>query len=169
MGRTQDRLFGSSSPLAAMVRQRALRIASSAVLLAASTGCYVYAPSGTGPQPGQQVALVITDQGRVALASQVGAGVTQLAGTLVSISDGEYLLRVTDVRFLQGNARWSGERVVVRQDHVSGVLHRRFSKGRTLVAVTTAVVSASVLLVARDLIGFGTPGRSPTPNPPEQQ
>jgi hypothetical protein len=131
------------------------------------SGCFTYTPViGTQPVPGQRLALTISDQGRVALADRVSSGVVRIDGTLVSALNGEYVLSVTDVATISGSSHWSGERVSINKDHVTGIMQRRFSKGRTAMAVGATVVTIGAFIVTRGLFGIGTPEREPGGGPP---
>ena len=131
------------------------------------SGCFTYTPMiGTQPVPGQRVALTISDQGRAALVDRVATGVIRLDGTLVSAQNGDYVLAVSDVATISGTSRWGGERVSINRDHVTGVMQRRFSKGRTAIAVGGTVLAVGAFIVSRGLFGLGSPEREPGTGPP---
>jgi hypothetical protein len=127
-----------------------------AAQLVFTTGCYSLTPVvNTGVPMGSQVALRITDAGRVALGGSMGPEIDLVEGRLVQRSDSAYLLSVSGVRFLRGGEqRWNGERISVRQEHVSGVSEQRLSKLRT-VALTAATIAAVTLAVTKGLGSFG--------------
>src|SRR3954452_15011641 len=54
----------------------------SVAVLHVCTACYAYTPVQTAPAPGSQLALEVTDEGRVALNDKIGPGVVRLEGTL---------------------------------------------------------------------------------------
>jgi len=139
------------------------------VCLGLLSGCFTYTPLvGLRPQPGQRVTFTISDQGRLALAQQVGSGVTSLEGTMVADGDGTYLVNVYEVKAIAGNSHWTGERVTVRAEHVTGMSIRRFSKGRTALAIVGTAASIGAFIITRNLLGFGSPQGDPTnPPPPE--
>lgn len=131
------------------------------------TGCFTYTPViGTLPVPGQRLALTVSDQGRAVLADRVASGVIRIDGTLVSALNGEYELAVSDVTTISGTSHWSGERVSISKDHVTGIMHRRFSKGRTAAAVGATMVAVGVFIATRGLFGIGSPERDPGGGPP---
>jgi hypothetical protein len=134
------------------------------VHLVATTGCYTLTPVvNTGVPAGAQIALNITDAGRVALGGSMGPEIDQVEGRLVQHSDSAYLLSVTGVRFLRGGEqRWNGERISVRNEHVSGVSEQRLSKFRTG-ALGAASIAAVVLAVTKGIGGSGT--SDPTKQP----
>lgn len=130
------------------------------------TGCYTLRPATTPIVEGAEVALDVTDAGRVALAQQVGPEVTQLEGRLVSAENGDYVLAVSNVRFLRGGVQaWSGERVRVSRDHVRTAYERRFSPGRTAVMAAVTVGGVVAFIASRDLLGLGREPPNPDPDP----
>lgn len=132
---------------------------------AALTGCYTLQPARTAVEPGNEVALDITDEGRVALTENVGPEVLQLEGRLLSIDNGDYVLGVNVVRFLRGGEQvWRGERVRVPEDHVRTVYERRFSKGRTAVMAAVTAGAVALFIVTRSLLGFGRDNGGPPDN-----
>jgi hypothetical protein len=62
--------------------------------------------------------------------------------------------------------RWNGEQVTVRTDYVRTIGERRFSAGRTALAVAGATASAMAFVLTRSLLGGGSstdPSDRPTP------
>lgn len=134
---------------------RSLRFVLTAVLLA---GCYSLQPAGgVAPVPGSLMAFDITDLGRVALGGQMGTGIKQVEGRLISKDNNEYLVSVSSVRTIDGaEQRWTGERVLIKSEHVGNVYERRFSKGRTVALSATAVAAVTAFVLTRDLFGLGS-------------
>lgn len=132
-------------------------VAGIALVAAQTTACYTYVPRyGTTPSPGEQVALVITDQGRVALSDRMGTGVLRVAGRVVETQGDDYVVAVTEVRQVDDKvSHWTGERVNIRRDWVGGVEARQFSRGRTTTAVVAVVAGLAILTLAASLAGFG--------------
>jgi hypothetical protein len=141
------------------------------IMLATQSACYTYAPAAGEPAPGQGVAYTVTDRGRVALADQVGTGVLRVEGTLLQSTGSEYVLAVSRVRTIDGStSRWAGERVTVAKDDVANSLQRRFSKGRTAMAIGATVVGISVFILTRNLLASGfSLGDDGDPTPPSDQ
>lgn len=148
--------------------RRATAVAVGAVM-SLQTACYTYAPSfGGAPASGSSVALELSDQGRVDLGDQMGAGVTRVEGTVTGIGDSVYHLRVYGVTTTDGQAsHWTGERVDVRQSDVSRVYQRSFSRGRTFTAVLAAVAAVTAIIVTRSLTGGGTMSTDKPGGPPQ--
>jgi hypothetical protein len=128
-----------------------------------SAGCYSLQPvAGPAPQSGTRVALDITDAGRVALGGSMGPEIVQVSGTLLSGDTSEYVLSVSDVKYLRGDMQaWKGETVRIRPSYVSRMYLREFSRTRTAV-----VAAVGVALVVGAVSGkLGPIHLSPDPDP----
>jgi hypothetical protein len=157
-----------------VVNWRARRRVSGAVLLvilAFQNACYVYAPAAAPElRPGVRYSFDVTDQGRVGLGANLGAGVTSIEGQLVELNQESYVLSVARVQTIAaGVSHWTGEKVNLRRDFVSTVHERRFSRQRTAVAVGIALGSALAFALTRTILGRGADSRGPddTPGPPD--
>ena len=65
----------------------------------------------------------------------MGPEIDRVEGVLLQRDSAEYLLAVTGIRTIRGGEQvWSGEKVHVKSEFVTGVFERRLSKGRTLIA-----------------------------------
>jgi hypothetical protein len=153
-----------------LLRRSAL-VASMAAILP-NTACYTYrAASSEQIVPGTRVAFGLTDQARVDLSEQIGAGALRVDGTLAEATDNSYLLRVSAVRSIQGgSSRWTGEPIRFSQEHVATVMRRDFSRSRTIVAVAAVSAAVAAFIVTRDLnvFGLGRDDRNPRPPLPDQ-
>lgn len=134
------------------------------------SGCYAQIPLESGapaPAPGTRVVIELSDQGRVGMDRQVGAEVASVEGALVSRSDTSYVLAVSAIVGLRGSvSRWQGERVTVRPEFVRRLSERRFSMGRTVVAVGVASAGFLAFVVSRSLLGGGNDGGPGKEDPP---
>jgi hypothetical protein len=129
-------------------------------------GCYTYVPVGTArPQPGSRVAIAITDRGRVALTEPVGPGARRLEGDLVEATDTSIVMAVSSVRYLDLSvpARWSGQRVELRPDHIGDVRERRLHRTRTWFAVGLAALG----VIATTFVAVGGFGGDAVPDRPD--
>ena len=129
-------------------------------------GCYTYVPSdAVRLDPGSQFEFELNDQGRVAMGERLGPEVATVDATLVSVTDSLYGVRVARVKYLDGtSSAWAGEKVDLQKQDVKRVLERRFSKGRTLVAIGGGAAAIGAFIATRSLIGTGT--GNPTTKPP---
>jgi hypothetical protein len=132
------------------------------------TACYSYAPVRSTPQPGAQVALEVTDEGRVALNDKIGPGVVRLEGTLAGVEGDELLVDASAVRQLRGYiSDLGGVRVRLPQRYVTRMDERRFSRTRTLM-VAGGVVAVVVGFFAAKISGRSTPGDEDPGGGPDQ-
>lgn len=137
-----------------------------------STACYQYVPIlGSTPQVGDRVALQVSDEGRVSLRDQFGPGVDRVEGLLLENGGDQYVVSVSKVRTIRGEtSHWTGERVRIPQTAVARVHEQKFSRKRTIMAVSGAALAAVAFVASRSLIGFGNSGDPPPPGgpPPDQ-
>ena len=130
----------------------------SALLPALVAGCYTYAPlSALEPVPETQVALVLSDVGRVGAGTGMGPGIARVEGALIGSTDSEYTLRIAGVTDIRGReSRWSGEQVSLRRTWVGNAYERRFSKARTYLLVGVLTAGLATFVVTRHLFGIGS-------------
>jgi hypothetical protein len=91
-------------------------------------------------------------------------------GLLVGVDSTSVSLEVYRTTDLRGNsASWTGERVQVPRDAITGYQERQFSRRRTwmLVGVSVGVVAAAMLMVNLDL--FSGPTHTDPGTPPGGQ
>jgi hypothetical protein len=133
----------------------ALRTALLSVLVA---GCYTYAPLPTlNPVPQSQVALVLSDVGRVGAGPVIGPGIARVEGAVIGSTDSEYTLRVASVTDLRGReSRWSGESVSLRRTWVGNAYERRLSRPRTYLLVGALTAGFVTFVATRHLFGGGS-------------
>lgn len=133
-----------------------------------ATGCYAYAPVRTPPPSGAQVALEVTDEGRVALSEKIGPGVVRLEGTLAGVEGDELLVDASAVQQVRGYiSDLGGVRVRLPQRFVTRMDQRQLSRKRTLL-VGGGIAAALVLLFTRGFSGRGTPPEGSGGGGPDQ-
>ena len=136
-------------------------------------GCYTFRPLQTSvPATGNRIAVLLNDRGRYTLGDRLGSAVDKVDGLLVEVDSAKVTLevyRTTDLR--GGTASWTGERVPIPKDAISGYQERQFSKRRTwiLVGTSVGVVVASMLMVNLNLFGGFIHGGSDTPSGSESR
>ena len=121
-------------------------------------GCYTLQPVGTTAVPvGTEVALDVSDAGRVALGGSMGPEIAQIEGRLVSKDSAEWVVAVSAVHILRGGADqvWHGEKVRIKPEYVSVTYEKRFSRGRSL-ALGAVGVGAAAILGSQAILGGGT-------------
>ncbi len=129
-----------------------------------AAGCYTSRPLTAVPAPDTHLTVVLNDQGRVGVGSQVGPSAAQIEGTLVQATDTGYVLEVSAVEGISGaRQRWAGEVVNLRTDYVASVRERRLSPVRTALAVIGFAGSAIVFIASQ---GLGVLGGGDDPSGP---
>lgn len=144
------------------------RRAALAAFVVALGACYEYRPIETQTPPaGEQVALQITDQGRVGLSPRFGPGLAEIQGRMVSMQGSEYVINVYRVAQITGeSAAWSGESTRIDRSFVGSVKGRQLSGVRTGVFAVLAG-GALYYLINRTLSGSFSGGHEdPEPPPP---
>jgi hypothetical protein len=133
-------------------------------VMSLASGCYEYKPVVTETIPvGENVALQITDRGRVDLADRFGPGVSEIQGRIVSAQDNDVTMNVFRVSQLDGESvAWAGEVTHLNRVLVGVVKTRQFSLLRSGLFAATAGVAAYFL--ASHALNGGFSG--PTGDPP---
>jgi hypothetical protein len=111
-----------------------------------ASGCYSLHPTSVAvPEPGTKLAFAINDVGRVALAGSMGPELRRVEGSLQSKDGDDYVVNVSGVELLQGGYQtWAGETVRINSSFVSAVYEKKFSKGKTAIAVGAVAVVATL-------------------------
>jgi hypothetical protein len=148
-------------------------VAAAVSLLPGLDGCYTYKQSvTTAVQPGADVSLTITDQGRVGLGNRLGRGVLRVNGRVVNSrdsSDSVWVVQVSSVEMLAGQkTHWAGEEVRLPREYVSDVATREFSRGRTWLAVGVTVAAVALAIGTASLVAGGSESDDTKP-PPDGQ
>ena len=129
------------------------------------TGCYTLEPASAAvPAPGTRLALAINDVGRVALGGSMGPELRRVEGNLKSKEGDDYVVNVAGVELLQGGFQaWAGETVHINSSYVSAVYEKKFSKGKTALALGTVAVGIA-MLSSRGIRSFIDPRDDGTPS-----
>lgn len=156
-------LHPSSRPWGArwLVRRRRAALL---VVVPMVSACYSTVPLSAAPTPGTTVALDLNDQGRVQLGDRIGPGATTIEGTLDARTDTTVSVRVSAVRYLNGQTNaWAGEPMTIPTRLVGQSWQRNLSRGR-VAALGVAVGAALVLIITKtSLLGSGSGGTSGNP------
>ena len=128
-----------------------------ALLPVLAAGCYNYAPlPALNPVPRSQVALVLSDMGRVGAGPVIGPGIARIEGAVIGSTESDYILRVAGVTDIRGRqSRWSGESVTLQRAWVGNAYERRFSKPRTYLLVGALTAGFAAFVATRHLFGSG--------------
>ena len=123
--------------------------------------CYTYVPLQTTPvpAPGTKISLVLTDQGRVDAAPQIGPYAMRVEGSLLQTTDADYLVAVSDVVDIRGiHSKWTGESVPLPRSGVANSYERLLSKPRTAMFALGMTAAVVALIASRNLLGIGGSG-----------
>ena len=137
------------------------------VLLVLSTvSCFDYSQvEPANIQPGHDVQIAISPEGRRALASQVGTNVRTVSGRLLSIDTSGVQLALARTTLTDGSgAQWSGEQVTIPTQYIDGTQERTLSKPKTVGAL--AILAGVGTAVALALGRVGSSGSSTVPGSP---
>jgi hypothetical protein len=120
-----------------------------------TTSCYTLQPSAAAaPVPGTRLAFAINDVGRVALGGSMGPELRQVEGHLQAKDGDDYLVNVSGVELLQGGYQsWAGETVRLKSSYVSAIYEKKFSAGKTALAVGGVALLASTFF-SKDFRSF---------------
>ena len=144
----------------------AARIAALCLASLVLPACYTLQPVQNQPMPlGTILSLSINDVGRVALAEQMGVGVSDVEGRLLQLDSTEYVLAVAQVETQRfGTQVWSGERVTFKRTFVNEASVKRFSRSRTAI-LSAAAVGLVAAIATQALLGNAT--NEPNKIPPD--
>lgn len=138
---------------------RQLRSLMCGTALLALPACYDYVPVQTAPTVGEQIALDVTDKGRVELADRFGPGLLRVEGRLVADSAEQFVMNVYGVTQIDGSSSvWSGERLRIPHEYVAQVQGRELSKAKTVVAAVAATAAVVGFIASRTLTQSGAVG-----------
>jgi hypothetical protein len=154
------------------MRTLAARNAMFTALLCSAVACHSYVPALSAPVPGSEVAVLLTDKGRVALNERVGPEIDQLRGKVVSRSDSSITLSMMESVTLRGvSTKWTDEVLVLSSEHFGSVRLKQLSKARSTAVAGTFGAAAVVFALNSGFGLFGTrvdqePSTPPTPPGP---
>ncbi|MBL0937343.1 MAG: hypothetical protein IBJ03_00500 [Gemmatimonadaceae bacterium] len=132
-----------------------LRFSRLLILLTAvsTSACYSYVPVATAPAPGTEVALLVSDRGRVELGERVGPEMDQLRGTLVSSSESAVTLRMREaVSLRRVSTTWTGESLTVSPSLLAGVRVKQLDRGRSLLMAGGVTAAVIAFIITRQVI-----------------
>ncbi len=127
------------------------------------TACYTYVPVRSTPSAGTQVAVEVTDEGRVALSEKIAPGVVRLEGTLAGVEGDDLLLDAAAATQVRGYiSELGGVRVrLSSQRHVVRIDQRQFSRRRTFVVIGGVLATVAAFFITKGISGRGTPPEDP--------
>jgi hypothetical protein len=132
-----------------------------------SNACYSYSSTGLGSAtpPDTRIAASLTTRATVNLEGRLGPDVERVEGVLSRMAGDSVEMRLQRTLNRRGEwMTWGGESVRFGPNDFASVGQRRFSRGRTVLAVG-AFAALVVLGLNLDLIGLPGSGRSTDPRP----
>ena len=132
------------------------------------TGCYAYTPVSTTPVPGENIALVITDRGRVELGERFGPELDQARGRFVSRSGSGITLAMRETVSLRGiSTPWTDEVVSVPASAVGTMQRKTLQRGRTAFLATGLTVVTLAFVASRGFLNQNSAVQTDPSNPPK--
>lgn len=139
----------------AIVRQsRGVALVVAALALSA---CYRSAPqSSSASLVERRAEFLLSDEGRVAMRSQVGQGAGKLEGRVVRQDDSSWTVRVYRLTTISGESfAWAGEAVELPKGAVSSVATRDFDRQATVLFAAGVTGAVAAFMWSRGLLGGG--------------
>ena len=138
-------------------RVRAIRAVFAISLATLVSGCYELRPTmEIGPRTDVQFTVALSDQGRVAVASQLGPEVRDVTGHVLARSGDDLLFAVQEVTYLRGDLlKMSSDSVHLNRQYLTSVIEKKFSLGKTMIVAAGVAVAVGVLLGSTSLFGHG--------------
>jgi hypothetical protein len=126
--------------------------------------CYSYTPIATlQPAPGTNLSLVLSDEGRMQSARQVGPYAMRIEGELLQATPDDLVLAVSDVVDIRGaRSKWTGEPVSLPRSYVMTTYQKQFSRSRTTLLAAAVAGGIVAIIASRNLLGFGGSGNTGT-------
>lgn len=148
-------------------RRRTMTAVALGVITSVQPACYAYVPlQGAQATPGDNIGLMVSDEGRVALRDQMGQGIDRIEGVLLEKNGDDFLMRVARVKTIRGQtSHWTGEHVRIPLSTVARVEERQVSRRKTILMVAGLVAGAAILIATGTLGGFGFDSDNPDPEP----
>jgi hypothetical protein len=136
----------------------------SLITMTAFTACQAYVPlSSPIPKTGTPAKVVLTDQGAIDIAKDIGPRATAVKGRVVSGGgDADLVLNVTSIERRNGQEEfWQGESVTIPRNAIATVAEQKISRTRTVLAVAGGAALAAAISTAFSGSGFLGRGSKP--------
>ena len=132
--------------------------------------CYRYTPTTDVPVAGADVRLLLSEAGAADAAPVLGAGMTSVSGRVVSVSDAEVVLLVSETAGAERRLAWAGERITLPRSAVTSVERRSLDRRRSVGVAAAGVGAAAAIALIVNAIGSrgdGDGDGGPIVTPPE--
>ena len=120
--------------------------------------CYRYTPTNDAPGAGSDIRIRLTEAGAASLAPVLGAGTTSVTGRVVSSTDSDVILIVSETGRGESRVSWGGERVTLPRSALAGAEQRSLDRGRTIGVAAIGVGAAGVIALVVNAIASRSGG-----------
>ena len=115
--------------------------------------CYRYTPTNDAPLAGADVRLHLSEAGATSVAPVIGAGMTSVSGRLVTVSDSDLVVVVSETAGAERRLAWAGERITLPRSAVASVERRSLDRSRTIGVGAAGVGAAAAIALLVNAIG----------------
>ena len=172
-GNPMQSLLLDACPAACRRRARARMVARgwaacSAFLLLGA--CYRYTPTPDAPVAAGDVRLHLSDAGAKSVAPVIGEGMTSVSGRVISASESDLVLIVSETAGPDRRVSWAGERITLPRSSLASVERRTLDRWRTagVGALGVGAAGAVALIInAMGSRGDGDGNGGPIITPPD--
>ena len=120
--------------------------------------CYRYTPTASAPLAGADVRLHLSEAGSATVAPVIGVGMTSVSGRVVSVSDSELVLAVSETAGADRRLAWAGERITLPRSAVTSFERRSLDRSRTIGVGAASVGAAAAIALLVNAIGSRADG-----------
>ena len=121
-------------------------------------GCYRYTAMSGAPGAGTDVRIHLTEAGGASLAPVLGAGTTSVTGRVISATDTDLVLVVSETGRPDGRVSWGGERITLPRSALASAEHRSLDRRRTVGVAAIGLGAAGVIAYLVNLLGSSSGG-----------
>jgi hypothetical protein len=120
-------------------------------------GCYRYTAMSAVPGAGTDVRIHLTEAGGASLAPVLGTGTTTVTGRVMSATETDLVLAISETGRADGRVSWGGERITLPRSALASAEHRSLDRWRTVGvgAIGIGAAGAIALLVSKLSSGSG--------------
>jgi hypothetical protein len=149
------------------VNRLSTRLALTLVASAITTGCYSFIPTAnTGLASATPVTIRLTDAGSIAMRQSLGAGISDVEGTIRVSSPDSVVIDVENM-YTSGHQKFasSGTSATIPRGYIDEVQVRAFSRRRTILMIAGGIATGVVAAVSVKAGGASASGGSSGGNP----
>lgn len=121
-------------------------------------GCYRYTAMSAAPGAGTDVRIHLTEAGGASLAPVLGAGTTSVTGRVMSATDTDLVLVVSETGRADGRVSWGGERITLPRSALASAEHRSLDRWRTVGVGAIGIGAAGVIALLVNALSSSSGG-----------